>query len=235
MKNVVCWETSEVRRIINPFAEHMPDSLFRAVHTDWTLKMSPPIGTSFQDLVASPASYADVEPSVFLEDFLRNDRPHVLAVALGETGSGKSHLIHWMRLNIKEDEGRMVLVVRKSGTSLRAIVEMIINRLPQEEQQGFRDTLNRAGDGTATRDGQKQQLLNDIAYVIRENIVSETDGDAETEDALIKYLPDLFQDPYIRETRFLKDDYIVADIVDHIFAPSSAGHRPTDRYRIRIG
>jgi hypothetical protein len=234
MKNVVCWETSEVRRIINPFAEHMPDSLFRAVHTDWTLKMSPPIGTSFQELVASPASYADVEPSVFLEDFLRNDRPHVLAVALGETGSGKSHLIHWMRLNIKEDEGRMVLVVRKSGTSLRAIVEMIINRLPQEEQQGFRDTLNRAGDGTATRDGQKQQLLNDIAYVIREDIVSETDGDVETEDALIKYLPDLFQDPYIRETRFLKDDYIVADIVDHIFAPSSAGNRPTDRYAFEL-
>ncbi|MEY9697540.1 hypothetical protein ABIE71_000283 [Bradyrhizobium diazoefficiens] len=235
MKNVVCWKTSEVRRIINPFAEHMPDSLFRAVHTDWTLKMSPPVGTSFQELVASPASYADVEPTTFLGDFLRSDRPHVLAVALGDTGSGKSHLIHWMRLNIKEDESRMVLVVRKSGTSLRAIVEMIIDRLPPGEQQGFRDVLNRAGDGTATRDGQKQQLLNDIAYVIREDSVSEGDETAEIEDALIKYLPDLFQDPYIRETRLLKDDYIVSNIVDHIFAPSSAGNRPTERYAFELG
>lgn len=234
MKNVVCWDPSEVRRIINPFAEHMPNSLFRAVHTDWTLKVSPPVGTSFQELVASPASYADMTPPAFLDEFLRDDRPHILAVVLGETGSGKSHLIRWMRLNMKDDERRMVLVVRKSGTSLRAIVEMIIDRLPRDEQQGFRDTLNRAGDGTATPDGQKQQLLNDIAHAIREDVVSEKDGNVELEDALIRHLPDIFQDPYMRQAHFLKKDGIVAEIVDHIFAPSSASNRPDKRHSFKI-
>jgi energy-coupling factor transporter ATP-binding protein EcfA2 len=229
MRNVVCWDPAEVRQIINPFAEHMPDAMFRAVHTDWDLKVSPPIGTTFQDLVASPSSYVETAPTAFIEDFMREDRPHALAVAIGTTGSGKSHLIHWMRLNLKEDDKHMVLVVRKSGTSLRAIVEMIIDRLPPEEQQGFRDTLNRAGEGTVMRGGQKQQLLNDIAHAIREAAVKESENTAEFEAELILRLPDIFQDPYMREAHFLKDDTVVADIVDHIFAPSNASDRPDRR------
>lgn len=225
MRNFVCWNPSEVRQVINPYAEHIPDGLFRAVHSDWDLKVSPPIGKAFQDI--NPASYSDVTLLGFLEDFLREDRPHALAAILGTTGSGKSHLVHWMRLNLKRDDRRMVLVVRKSGTSLRAIVEMIIDKLPVDEQQGFRDVLNRAGEGTATRDGQKQQLLNDLAHAIREEILP--DGADELEGELVKQLPHLFQDPYMRETHFLRDGTIISDIVDHIFAPSNAGNRPDKR------
>lgn len=225
MRNVVCWDAGEVRQVINPYAEHMPNSLFRAVHSDWNLKVTPPPGTSYQDL--TPASYNDMTPAAFLEDFLRDDRPHVLAAILGNTGSGKSHLVHWMRLNLKEREDRMVLIVRKSGTSLRTIVEMIINALPVADQQGFRDTLNRAGDGTSTRDGQKQQLLNDIAMAIREEVIP--DGADELEHDLAKSLPALFQDPYMREAYFLHDETVVADIVDHIFKTSNAGDRPDQR------
>ena len=225
MRNVVCWDAGEVRQVINPYAEHMPNSLFRAVHSDWNLKVTPPPGTSYQDL--TPAAYSDMSPAVFLEDFLRDDRPHVLAAILGNTGSGKSHLVHWMRLNLKERDDRMVLIVRKSGTSLRTIVEMIINQLPGEDQQGFRDTLNRAGDGTSTRDGQKQQLLNDIAMAIREEIIP--DSADELEHDLAKSLPALFQDPYMREAYFLHDQTVVADIVDHIFRTSNASDRPDQR------
>jgi energy-coupling factor transporter ATP-binding protein EcfA2 len=225
MRNVVCWDAGEVRQVINPYAEHMPESLFRAVHSDWNLKVTPPPGTSYQDL--TPAAYNDTTPAAFLEDFLRDDRPHALAAILGNTGSGKSHLVHWMRLNLKEREDRMVLIVRKSGTSLRTIVEMIINELPVADQQGFRDTLNRAGDGTSTRDGQKQQLLNDLATAIREEVIP--DSADELEHDLAKSLPALFQDPYMREAYFLHDETVVADIVDHIFKTSNASNRPDQR------
>ncbi len=225
MRNVICWDPTQVRQVINPYAEHIPDSLFRAVHSDWTLKVSPPVGTSFQELGA--AAYSDMSPAAFLEDFLREDRPHVLAAVLGNTGSGKSHLVHWMRLNLKKRDDRMVLIVRKSGTSLRTIVEMIINELPVADQQGFRDTLNRAGDGTSTRDGQKQQLLNDLATAIREEAIPAEAGELEHE--LARALPSLFQDPYMREAYFLRDATVVADIIDHIFAPSNAANRPDSR------
>lgn len=225
IRNFICWDPGEVRQVINPYAEHISDSLFRAIHSDWDLKVSPPIGKSFQEL--SAASYEDMTPLDFVEDFLREDRPHALAAILGTTGSGKSHLVHWMRLNLKRDDDRMVLVVRKSGTSLRAIVKMIIDQLPLDEQQGFLDTLNRAGEGTATREGQKQQLLNDLAHAIREEVVVEDASELEGE--LVKQLPHLFQDPHMREAHFLRDDTIIADIVDHIFAPSNALNRPDKR------
>ena len=83
---------------------------------------------------------------------------------------------------------------------------------------------NSAGDGTASRDGQKQQLLNDIAQTIREEVLP---SDAEeVEQELVVQLPHLFQDPHMRETHFLRDNTVTAEIVDHIFAPSNAKDRP---------
>ncbi|MEQ1899558.1 MAG: protein DpdH [Devosia sp.] len=225
MRNYLCWDPGAVRQVINPFAEHMPDSLFRAVHSDWDLKVSPPVGKTFQEI--TEAAWREWSPSQFLSDFLRDERPHALAAILGETGSGKSHLVHWMRLNIKPDENRLVLVVPKSGTSLRAIVKMIIEKLPNEEQQGFLDTLQSAGDGTQSRKDQKQQLLNDLAQVIREDVLA-PDAD-EVEQELVTHLPHLFQDPHMRATHLLADNTVTAEIVDHIFAPSNAQDRPERR------
>ena len=225
MRNFLCWDPGSVRQVINPFAEHISDSLFRAVHSDWDLKVSPQVGKSFQEI--GEASWADMTPPAFLEDFLRTDRPHALAAILGETGSGKSHLVHWMRLNIKPTKERVVLVVRKSGTSLRAIVKMIIAELPPEQQASFLETLQSAGDGTQSRADQKQQLLNDLAQVIREDVLP-TDAD-EIEQELVVCLPNLFQDPHMRAAHFLGDNTVISEIVDHIFAPSNAKNRPDQR------
>jgi energy-coupling factor transporter ATP-binding protein EcfA2 len=225
MRNYLCWDPGAVRQVINPFAEHIGDSLFRAVHSDWDLKVSPQVGKSFQDI--GEASWADMTPAAFLDDFLREDRPHALAAVLGETGSGKSHLVHWMRLNIRPSKERVVLVVRKSGTSLRAIVRMIIDELPPEQQGSFLETLQSAGDGTQSRGDQKQQLLNDLAQVIREEVLPpEAD---EIEQELLVCLPNLFQDPHMRQAHFLGDNTVIAEIVDHIFAPSNAKDRPDQR------
>jgi energy-coupling factor transporter ATP-binding protein EcfA2 len=225
MRNFLCWDPGAVRQVINPFAEHISDNLFRAIHSDWDLKVSPQVGKSFQDI--GEASWADMTPPAFLADFLREDRPHALAAILGETGSGKSHLVHWMRLNIKPTKERVVLVVRKSGTSLRNIVKMIIAELPTEQQGSFLETLQSAGDGTQSREDQKQQLLNDLAQVIREEVLP-TDAD-EIEEGLVSSLPNLFQDPHMRQAHFLGDNTVIADIVDHIFAPSNAKNRPDQR------
>ena len=227
MRNHLCWDFGTVRQVINPFAEHIPDGLFRAVHSDWDLNVSPPVGKSFQEI--TEVAWSEMTPSQFLTDFLRNERPHALAAILGETGSGKSHLVHWMRLNIKPDKKRLVLTVPKSGTSLRAIVKMIIENLPNEEQQSFLDTLQSAGDGSQSRSDQKQQLLNDLAQVIREEVLP-PDAD-EIEQEIVTHLPHLFQDPHMRATHFLADNTVTAEIVDHIFAPSNAQDRPSRRRR----
>lgn len=227
MRNHLCWEPSTVRQVINPFAEHIPDSLFQAVHSDWALQVTPPVGERYQDVDA--AAWTQMEPSEFLADFLREDRPHALAAILGETGSGKSHLVHWMRLHLREDARRMVLVVRKSGTSLRAIVREIIGKLPVDQQRSFLDTFNAAGDGTMTPEGRRRELLHHLGQAIREDTpASNTD---ELGEALIDALPNLLQDPYMQQEHFLRDGKVAAEIVDHIFEQSQADDRP-DRRRI---
>lgn len=225
MRNYLCWQPNTVRQVINPFAEHIPDSLFRAVHSDWDLRVTPPIGKSFQEI--GDSSWQELKPTQFLEDFLREDRPHALAAILGETGSGKSHLVHWMRLNLRENDLRMVLVVRKSGTSLRAIVREIIGRLPVDQQQSFLETFNAAGDGVMSIENRRHELLNHLAQAIREDRVMPEAG--ELEEEMVKVLPDLLQDPYMRNVHFLGNDRVVADIVEHIFAESNAKNRPDKR------
>lgn len=227
MRNHLCWEPGEVRQVINPFAEHIPDSLFNAVHSDWALQVTPPVGQRYQDVDA--AAWTHMEPAEFLADFLREDRPHALAAILGETGSGKSHLVHWMRLHLREDARRMVIVVRKSGTSLRAIVREIIGKLPADMQRSFLDTFNAAGDGTMTPEGRRRELLHHLGQAIREDTPA-SNAD-ELGEALIEALPNLFQDPYMQNEHFLRDGKVAAEIVDHIFEQSHAADRP-DRRRV---
>lgn len=225
MRNYLCWEPAAVRQVINPFAEHIPDSLFRTVHSDWDLQVTPPVGQRYQDVEA--AAWAQMTPTEFLDDFLREDRPHALAAILGETGSGKSHLVHWMRLHLRDDARRMVLVVRKSGTSLRAIVSEIIGKLPADQQRPFLETFNAAGDGTMTSEGRRRELLHHLGQAIRED--TPTSSADELEEALIEALPSLFQDPYMQKEHFLRDGRVAAEIVDHIFERSHASDRPDRR------
>lgn len=227
MQNYLCWAPAQVREIINPEAEAVPDAVFRAVHSDWSLKVAPPKGTAFQEMATT--SFRSLSPREFLEQFLQAERPHVQAAALGRSGSGKSHFIHWMRLNIPETPERMVLVVPKAGTSLRSIIELIVSRLDKAEQQPFRDALSRAGDATMTRDGQKGRLLNELAEAIRDLAPSDPDDELEVE--LIEQLPHILYDPHMRQTHFLREGTIIADIVDHVFAAPDA-YRPAEDRRL---
>ena len=142
----ICWDPSEVPEIINPYAEHISDGIFRFVHSDWDLSIAQPRGTNYQDLRTT--DYTSRTQVEFLEDFLDENKPHVLAAILGTTGSGKSHLVHWMRFNLPSNAHRLVIVVKKSGTSLKQIVLSIIDQLPEDEKKPFMDTFRSAGDGS---------------------------------------------------------------------------------------
>ena len=149
---------------------------------------------------------------------------------IGRSGSGKSHLIHWMRLHIPATAQRLTIVIPKAGTSLRSVLQLIIKNLPQEAQKPFLEELDRTGDATATRSGQKERLLNEVAQAIREDVVRTSQGDdAEVEEALIQALPHVFQDPFLRERYFLREDSVVTSIVNHVFSAPSTYERAEER------
>jgi energy-coupling factor transporter ATP-binding protein EcfA2 len=229
----ICWAPARVREVINPEAESVPNSVFRAVHTDYSLKVAEPVGTSFQQL--QPGAYSNLAPHELLKEFLRPERPHAQVAIIGRSGSGKSHLIHWLNLHLHSNERRLVLLIQKAGTSLRAILEMIIGELPGPAQARFLEELNRVGDATTTPKEQKLRLLNEIALAIRGDTPRLQSGDdAEVEEELIRALPAVFEDPFLRSQYYLKEGSIVASIVDHVFAAPTAYRRMDERYQFCI-
>lgn len=225
--DILCWDPVKVREVINPEAEAVPDAVFRAVHSPWVLRASEPIGTAFQQL--TPSAYRDLDPLEFVNQFTQDSRPHVQVAIIGRSGSGKSHLIHWLKLQLPSNAQRLVLLIPKVGTSLRSILGMIIAHLPEEERVPFYEQLNKVGEATATREGQRERLLFEIAQAIREE--QPTPGpDQEVEEELIRTLPDLFQDPHMKSRHFLTDRSVVSSIVDHVFSAPNA-YRPTDDRR----
>ena len=90
--------------------------------------------------------------------------------------------------------------------------------------------MNRTGEAIATRKGQKERLLNEIAYALSEAKPSKDSPDQDLKRELIKVLPYLFQDVHFREKHFYQEGNIVSELVDHVFAAPSA-YRPAEQRR----
>ena len=219
-RNFLCWQPEGVNRVINIDADFVSDAVFWAVHVDVPLLVRGP-----DELSAGRVRTAEE----VLDDFLDPNRRHYQLAVLGPTGSGKSHLIHWMRQRLETDARRVVVTVRRTETNLHAILKKLMSHLPVEKQQPFRDELERAGTALHTREAQKQTLINNLAVAIGQDKVRlELNLDGETEEALISALPSMLQDPNLRKEKFLKDGEIVDQLVERSFS-GGAGRRDAER------
>ena len=192
-QNIVCWDIDEVRRVMNTNAELASRDIFLAVHSEYPLTASNPR----EDISRESSSYS-LDPHQFLETFLSEDYRHMQVAVLGDSGSGKSHLIRWMELSIPQDEKRHIISVPRSGISLRGVIELILKVLPNEEARPYYDRLNQAEDEQSTPDRMEERLLSEIALAINGDAPS-SDGNPDLESDLIEELPYLFHDPYLRE------------------------------------
>ncbi len=211
-----CWQKDRIYTVMNPDAEHVQDDVFLAVHSDHPL--------TFMDPNPANRGAAEVrwrmEPREFLSRFLDPNRHHVQAVIQGESGSGKSHFIKWMTLNMPQLDDLYVLIIPKAGMSLRRIVELIIEVLPQEKQQPYQERLHQLGRHAATREQRRENLINRIAEAINSD-PRRDEAIGEEEEWLIEQSPNIFYDPYLR-TFLDKQGGIIDDLVEHIFeAPQS--------------
>ncbi len=220
------WDENVVPRIIDPFSEDMPDYIFKAVHCDWDLMIAKPEGQKYQEL--RDYHYQSHSMPNFLHEFL-NSETQVLSVVLGGTGTGKSHLVHWMNINIPENENQIKILVKKSKTSLREIVSDIIRILPKDKQESYLEEFNLSGGETLDEIQKRVLFLNNLGLSISEK--KPTD---EREEELVDTLPDLFSDPYFRRKYFLKDDSVVTSIINHIFALSKSSNRPDSRIEFKF-
>ncbi len=90
-KNFVCWNQDMIRRVMNVEATQSSNHLFLATHH--------PISMYRQDSIRSSSQH-EYDEAQFLQDFLA-EKDFAFVPVLGETGTGKSHLIRWLSANIQ--------------------------------------------------------------------------------------------------------------------------------------
>lgn len=198
-----CWDIGDVLRVVTPDAEEISDHVFRAVHCPTDLQIS--------DSWNGPRSA--VEPQQIIDRFLEPGHRYVQAVFLGESGTGKSHLIQWLRLNLPSRPEDLVLTIPKAGTSLRGIVQRIVDRLPPEAKAPFDEKLKNAGTQTTTHQARVDKFLYSLAWSVEYAIPDLNSEERE----LAAMLPAVLSDPNFRRSFFAREGGSVSQIVRHIF------------------
>lgn len=211
----VCWPANRVHVVLNPDAEHVADEVFLAVHQERLLWIVDPVD--------SERGWSQ-SASDFLAEFLSPTRSQVQTVVIGDSGSGKSHLIHWLALKIPGSEAREVVLVPRTGTSLRGVLEKVIAILPTERQGHYRERLEQSAYESASHQQRKEQLLSAIAVAITLDRVAPESPDPDGEEWLLKGLPHLFNDPSLRQ-RYVTRSSIIDELAAHI------AERPTEYRR----
>ena len=221
MTQVPCWNRIEVGRILNPDAEAIKDHIFRAVHCT----------TELQIADTADGARVKVFPEDFVSRFLDSNKDYVQAVVIGQSGTGKSHLIQWLRLQLPHDDQTVILTIPKSGTSLRGIVERLIACLPINNQEEYIQKLRQAGTVSTTQHAKVSRFLDSLAWSIEYGGLATDEIDKD----LAELLPNVLRDPNFRQEFFAREDSTINAIVEHIFIDPEKRDSDKDRREFQIG
>jgi hypothetical protein len=206
-KNFVCWNQDMIRQVMNVEATQTSNHLFLATHH--------PISMYRQDSIKASSRH-EYNESQFLRDFLA-EKDFAFVPVLGETGTGKSHLIRWLSANIESTDKRKVLLIPRIGTNLKDIIEKILDiaEFDKDKLDEYRKRLNQTSR-TLSDEGAREQLLNNIAFEVGNNgqHLQAQLTDEETQEYLIENLPALLYDDFFRKD-LLKDEEIIHRLIIH--------------------
>jgi hypothetical protein len=216
-----CWQEEEFLSILKPDAEEIDDLVFRAVHCPTELQT----GDSPESAVVTKS------PEELVKDFLDSRVNYMQLVVIGESGTGKSHLIQWLRLHIPRDESTVLLTIPRTGTSLRGIIERIIGQLPAEERAPYEERLQTAGNHAMTQPAKVSRFLNELAHAIQHSSICTDPIDRD----LAALLHHIFLDPNLRANFFMRQGGTTDLIVKHIFSNPSSRDHDEGRREFRLG
>lgn len=100
--------------------------------------------------IGGEGSLSPCNETQFLEAFLEADLSdgRVIAPLVGRSGTGKSHIIRWIAATLNQLPGadlRVVIRIPK-GTSLKGVLDILLERLTEPEYEPFRVKLKTAHD-----------------------------------------------------------------------------------------
>lgn len=162
----VCWDAAGASKILRPLALEGNEAIFRATH-------SPISGLAITGTEAHEVSGNTEE--ALLNALSSGERRHAMCIVEGEAGSGKSHLIRWLKVNWPGENDVVVLVERADGT-LDGTLRQLNEKLAKDSGVSLDSIVPRH---KLTEQGQRVSLLLQLGNLCRSGTLAEPLGDEE--------------------------------------------------------
>jgi hypothetical protein len=150
-----CWEASNIAKVVSTIAQ------LDAEYIDYFLATHAPIKHIYHDTTQEL-----LDEERFFQELIKPSQGEILAVVHGDPGTGKSHLIHWLKLRFEDGLRRQeisnlepILIQRRTG-SLKDALEQIIQQLPPEFGRYLtpvKEALSNISESTA-----REKLANEL-------------------------------------------------------------------------
>lgn len=150
-----CWEVGNLAKVVSAVAQ------LDAEYVYYFLATHAPIKHIHHD-----ETQELLNEEQFFQELMKPNRGEVLAVIHGDPGTGKSHLIHWLKLRCEDGLSKQeisnlapVLIQRRSG-SLKDALEQMIQQLPSDFERYLtpvKEALSNISEATA-----REKLANEL-------------------------------------------------------------------------
>jgi len=203
-----CWDANEASAIIPVEAESTSDGIFLATHST--------IPITQRDHVENVRGGLVVDEQALLRAVQDQPADQPIIPILGKSGTGKSHLVRWLRANLETKPSTRLIFVPKHRMSLRGILELILEHASGPRADELRAKVATAVEAAADEKTAQLKLRAALAVNI-ETRGSRSEGTAE-EIELRQYLaspeglPALFGDDVFR-SRLLAEHGPIARLV----------------------
>ena len=192
--NVVCWNSAARLDVTNTVALSVRPSIFDATHF--------PSPIHRLNLSTTPPTAAPYSENELLADFLRPGHERLFCIAVGDSGTGKSHLIRWVWQQAEAKAGKRCHIVRipRHAANLADVLQLLIKDFRGEIVERIRREIGRTID--LTPQGAMVRVITELAFVLgpanREKSHFRVPDDEMHREVILPLLPAMLDDAAIR-------------------------------------
>ena len=154
----VCWTPAKVNETVVVDAVNPSPAVFLATH-----RPSQMLRRDFSAVEGGTL----IDEEQLLQDFIAPNPGLLFLPIVGESGTGKSHLVRWLHLRLPDRDNYKVVYIPKYGTNLRRVIELILTDMTGEAVMDLRNELNNATD-SLDEAGAPSRLLYELAASIED-------------------------------------------------------------------
>lgn len=169
----VCWTLPAIQNATQidvgglEIDDPLADSIFRAIHQPLPLFRDLPDGST------SSATERDVART-FTAGITSNE-PLLLFIT-GAKGTGKSHLVRWLKSQVGSPSKWHVVYVEKRNTSLRRVIECVLEGIDTPASRELRRALEQASSEIRTEAEAMDALLMRLNHLVKYDSATELRG-----------------------------------------------------------